>query len=241
MKTQNAWIGIAIATLLIVAILGYQYLDLGTQSSTLNTDGTSELIFKPDQAKVWVGISILKPNAEDAQAEANKAIKNIIDGLRSKGIKEEDIQTESLNLYEEKDWTQTGSKSKGWRAAQTLKIKTTDFSKVGQIVDIAVKNGANEINNIEFSLSPEKEKEYKNQAIAEATAKAKAKAETMAKGLEAKLGKVISVSESNFNYYPYTYDMLNKAAGTMAIKESATVLPKDVTVTANVNVVYELR
>src|SRR3989344_2297190 len=231
MKTQNAWIGIAIATLLIVAIFGYQYLDLGTQSSTLNTDGTSELIFKPDQAKVWVGISILKPNAEDAQAEANKAIKNIIDGLRSKGIKEEDIQTESLNLYEEKDWTQTGSKSKGWRAAQTLKIKTTDFSKVGQIVDIAVKNGANEINNIEFSLSPEKEKEYKNQAIAE----------TMAKGLEAKLGKVISVSESNFNYYPYTYDMVNKAAGTMAIKESATVLPKDVTVTANVNVVYELR
>jgi uncharacterized protein YggE len=241
MQTQKAWIGIAIIALVIVAIFGYQYLNLGKPSSTLNAAGTSELIFKPDQAKVWVGISVLKPNAEDAQNEANKVIGDMIDGLRYKGIKEEDIQTENINLYEEQEWTSTGQKSKGWRAVQTLKIKTTDFSKVGSIVDIAVKSGANEINNIEFSLTPEKEAQYKKQSIADATKNAREKAEAMASGSGAKLGKVISISESSFNYYPYRYDMMNKAAGTASVAESAAVMPKDVTVTANINLVYEIK
>lgn len=241
MKTQTAWIGIAIVAILLVAIFGYQFLNLGTPSSTLNAAGTSELIFKPDLAKVYIGVSILKPNAEDAQTQANEAINNIIEGLRYKEIQDSDIQTERINLYEEKDWTQTGSKSKGWRATQTLIIKTNDFTKVGSIVDVAVNNGANEINNVEFTLTPKKEAEYKNQAIAEATANAKAKAETMAQGLGKKLGKVVSVSESNFNYMPYRYDMNNKVASMDAVAESATIMPKDVSVTANINVVYELR
>jgi len=221
---------------MLIALTGCQQ----QEGNTINVEGNSELTFEPDEAEVWAGISIVKENAEDAQAEANKIINAILDGLRSKGINEQDIETERLNLYEERVYTRDeGSKVVGWRASQTLKIKTTDMSKVGTIVDIAVKNGANQLNNINFGLSEEKEQEFKQQALAEASKNAKAKAETIAKSLDVKLGKIKSVSESNFGYMPYAYAMEAKAGGDM-VEEAAAVMPRDVSVTAHISLVYNI-
>jgi uncharacterized protein YggE len=113
------------------------------------------------------------------------------------------------------------------------------MSKVGTIVDIAVKNGANQLNNINFGLSEEKEQEFKQQALAEASKNAKAKAETIAQSLDVKLGKIKSVSESNFGYMPYAYAMEAKAGGDM-IEEAAAVMPRDVTVNAHISLVYHI-
>ena len=233
----NAILGI----LLIVMLIGLTGCQQTDEEHTLNAQGTSELTFDPDEAEVWAGISIVKDTAEEAQSEANKVINAILDNLRYKGISEDDIETESLNLYEERTWTQDeGSKVIGWRASQTLKVKTTDLTKVGTIVDVAVNNGANQINNINFGLTEEKEQEYKKQALSEAAKNAKEKAEILAESLGAKLGKIKTVSESNFYYMPYRYDMV-KAAGELAVEEAAAVMPSDVKVTANVNIVYYLK
>ena len=232
MEIKYAIIGMLV---ILLVLAGCQQKD----GNTINVDGSSEITAKPDKAEVWAGISILENTAEEAQNEANKVINAIIDGLRYKGISEQDIQTESLNLYEERTWEDGESKTVGWRATQTLKVKTTDLTKVGTIVDIAVNNGANQINNINFGLSEAKEQEYKKQALAEATKNAKAKAETIAESLGVKLGKIKSVSESSFNYIPYMYAM-EKAAGAPAVAEAATVMPQDVTVTATISLVYNI-
>lgn len=209
------------------------------EGNTINVQGTSELTFEPDQAEVWVGISVVKLTAEDAQAEANKVINDIIDGLRYKGIDEQDIETQQLSIYEERRYENGKSTVIGWRATQTLKVKTTDLTKVGTIVDIAVDNGANQINNINFGLTEEKEQEYKRQALAEATKNAKAKAETIADSLGVKLGKIKTVSESNYYYAPYRYGMADVAIE-KAYDEAAQVLPSDVSVTATISLVYNV-
>ena len=233
----NAILGI----LLIVMLIGLTGCQQTDEEHTLNAQGTSELTFDPDEAEVWAGISIVKDTAEEAQSEANKVINAILGGLRYKGISEDDIETETLSLREERTWTEDeGQKVIGWRASQTLKVKTTDLTKVGTIVDVAVNNGANQINNINFGLTQEKEQEYKKQALSEAAKNAKEKAEILAESLGAKLGKIKTVSESNFYYMPYRYDMV-KAAGELAVEEAATIMPSDVKVTANVNIVYYLK
>ena len=209
------------------------------ESNTINVDGSSEITAKPDQAEVWLGISILKSNAADAQSESNKITNAIIDGLRYKGIQDSDIQTESLSLYEETQWDNGKSKSVGWRATQTIKVKTKDLTKVGTIVDIGVNNGANQVNNINFGLSAAKEQEFKQQALADASKNAKSKAETIAQSLGVKLGRIKSVTESNFDYSPYPY-MMKSVVGADAVREAAAVLPKDVSVTAQISLVYEI-
>ncbi|MBW2978182.1 SIMPL domain-containing protein [Candidatus Woesearchaeota archaeon] len=208
------------------------------EGNTINVEGSSELTVEPDEAEVWTGISIVKLNAQEAQDEANIVINAVIDELQAAGF--DDIETEQLSLYEERRWEEGESKVVGWRATQTLKIKTTELDKVGQIVDISVKNGANQINNINFGLSETEEQEYKKQALSDATKNAKSKAETIADSLEVKLGDIKSVSESDFYFRPYMYAM-EKAVGVDAVAEAAAIMPGKVTVTARVSIVYNIR
>ena len=239
--TRNFLIALLVIVVVVLLLL---YIKTPTtpseQKSTLSVQGTSELTYDPDQATAYLGVSILKPNANDAQTESNKIINAIIDSLNDNGISEKDIETENLNLYEEKVYIASGYESNGWRANQNLKIKTKDFSKVGLIVDLAVKAGANQINNIAFGLSPEKEKEYKQDSIEDATKTARDKATVLAKSSGAKLKGIISISESGFYIQPYLYNMAGKGIST-AVSESTRVLPKDVTVTSTVNIVYEIK
>lgn len=224
--------------------------------STINVNGHAEMTVSPDTARVYVGVNILKPTAEEAQDEANRVVNAIIDNLRYEGISKSDIETETLQLYEERDWVYIKPEpvyddeiyyeerptevSRGWRAIQTLKVKTTDLDMVGDIVDVAVRNGANQINYIEFYLSSAKEDEYKHEVLAMASENAKSKAETMADSLGARLVRIKSASESNWGYSPYRYSMANDA-GVPAVQESATVLPKDVSVSADISLVYEIK
>ena len=227
---------IAVLIIALVALVGCQQ----GQEQGINVAGTSELTFDPDEAEVWSGISVVKLTAEEAQTEANKIINDIIDGLRYKGISEDDIETERLSLYEERRYEEGKSKVVGWRATQTLKISTTNLNKVGPIVDVCVSNGANQIQNINFGLSEEKEQEYKKQALAEATKNAKEKAETIAESLGVKLGSVRSVSESSYHYRPYMYSM-EKTVGAAAVDEAAQVMPQKVDVTGQISLVYNIR
>ncbi len=211
-----------------------------SSDKTINVEGDAELTFDPDQAEVLAGISILDESAEQAQTQANTIINNMITGFEASGISGYELEIEQLSLYEEFSYDEGVRRSAGWRATQILKIKIADLTKVGTIVDIAVTNGANQINNIEFSLTDEKQKEYEQQALAQATKNAKAKAETIAESLGVKLSKIKSVSESVYYYRPYAYTM-EKTAGAEAVAEAAQLPPGQVSVTGHVNLVYSVR
>lgn len=205
----------------------------------VRVEGKSELIVPPDKSKINIGVSITKPTAIEAQENENKVISKIVEELVSSGIPKTDIQTESINLYEDKVWQDKEYKSLGWKATQILKVETKNFTMIGKIVDVSIENGANEIQNILFYLSKDKENEYKKKAIVEATKNGKEKAEIIADSLGKKLGKVKSVVEGGYNFIPYMYDMKN-AAGAAAISESATIMPKDVTISSNIILTYEI-
>ncbi len=234
MKLNYAFV--AILAVLLIALAGCE----PSQQNTISVTGDSEIKVDPNQAEVWAGYTIVKDTAEAAQADVNSVVGAMISGFKTEGIADKDIETQQLSLNEEREWTETGSKSLGWRATQTLKITTADMEKVGKIVDIAVANGANQINNIDFSLTPDKEQEYKQQALADATANAKSKAETIAASLGATLGKIVSVSEAQYYYTPYRYAMA-ETAGIAAPKEAASVNPQQVSVTGQISLVYAVK
>ncbi len=222
-----------IFAVLIIVLIGI----VGCQQNVLTAAGNYEITVDPDEAEVWAGVSVVDVSADLTQNEVNTVMNDMINALKKAGISESEMSTERLSLHEERRWEEGKSTVVGWRATQILKIKTDELDKVGTIVDIAVENGANQIQNINFGLSVEKENEYKNQALAEATKSAKEKAETMASSLGVKLKGVKSISESGYYARPYAYAM-EETVGSKAVAEAAQVMPGDVTVSANVNVVY---
>ena len=86
-----------------------------------------------------------------------------------------------------------------------MKVTTQNLEKVGKLIDVAVDNGANDIERVSFGLTKEKEKDIKQQAMILASSDAKDKAVALATNLEVTMLKPISISESNFVYQPFNF------------------------------------
>jgi len=227
--------------ILAVAFVFYDKLNLGTKQ-TINSRGSYTIKAEPDEVSVYVRIETLEDTAEKSKEENSKISENVIAFLKAANIN--DIETQNYNIYPEYEWKRNGRELKGYKTMNNLRIRTEDFDLVGKIVDISVNSGATGIDSISFELSEEKQSKLKQEALAKASEDARLKAESIARGLNAKLGKVVSVSESGYWYEPYPMFM---AKGDMAIEEAAAeihdteIIPRELEVRANVNVVFALK
>nr|HOP09199.1 SIMPL domain-containing protein [Candidatus Methanofastidiosa archaeon] len=175
--------------------------------------------------------------ALEAQDAVNIAMNDIVDALEDLGLTEDDIETSSITLSEQWSWRDDEYETTGWRASQTLTITTTDISMAGEIIDVSVENGANDINGVTFSLSDESEKAYRILALEQVGELAKEKAEAICEGLGVNLGGIKSVSESGVYYVSYDaeeYDLKNDASSVTP----TVVISGSVSVTASIYVVY---
>ena len=127
----------------------------------------------------------------------------------------------------------------GYTVNQTVEVKIRDLSKTGIVLSGVVKNGANSVSQLIFTLDdPEK---IQAEARAEAVKKAKEKAILLAEAGGFKVGKIISIYES-VPGFPYGggYDDSLKYLAAPA-EAPPTTEPGSQEVTASVTVTYEMR
>jgi len=236
MKNTN----IILVVLIILLAGGFFYYNASIKEKTiLNVNGEATINAVADQVSIYVVIDTLKDTAQESKDKNAEISERVLDALSSIGIKRSEIETSSYNIYPEYDWVLGSQKLKGYKTSNILKIKTTDFNKVGKIVDASVDAGATAIQSINFELSQEKQNQVKTEAISKATQDARIKAEATAQGLNAKLGKVKSVTISDYNYYPIPIYVLESGAD---VKQavSTEILPTSLDVRASVSVVFEI-
>jgi len=242
MKRNNTWVGLVALAVVILVVAVMFYGKLGGNDRTLNAQGTATVKSMPDEVSVYVNIEVLKDTAEEAKNENSRISENVQTSLKNAGIT--NIETMNYNIYEDFDWTDDGRESNGFRATNILNIKTTDFDLVGKIIDLSVNAGATSIQSVNFELSDAKQSELKKQALAKASEDARLKAEGMAEGLGAKLGRIKSVSDSSYNYRAYPMLDMAETMGAGAVKsavEDVIINPRELEVSANVNVVFALK
>ncbi|MDD9333512.1 MAG: SIMPL domain-containing protein, partial [Bartonella sp.] len=98
-----------------------------------------------------------------------------------------------------------------YRVSNSLTVNIRDLANAGKIFDQAMALGVNSVNGISFTNADTKPfyKEARKKAVTEAIAKA----ETLAQAANVKLGKIITISESNNEYYP-TSRLMSRAQAT---------------------------
>ena len=230
-------VGIVAAALIIV--LGLIYMNSPVSGQTVSASGSSIIEAQPDEVVIYFEAKSTKNSAEDARDEVALIVSNLENEMLDM-VSEEEIETQSYNIYEEYDWTGNSRVFKGYTASQVIKVSSENFSDAGRIVDIGVDAGAL-VQYINFELTLEHENELKAQALEEASRDAKLKAEATAKGLDAKLGKIVSVSSNDFYYYPYRYFDSAVSEGQTAPEAATNLQPKTLEVSASVQVIYALR
>jgi len=236
---------IIVVGIIILAILGYViFSSIIPQSNTISVNGYSEIEAFPDLVGVYFNIETQGSTSEEATKENSEIVEELKDSLVMKGFDREDIKTQNFNVYPDYDWINGRRVEKGYKATHSLKLElsTDDTSKIGLVIDAGVEAGSG-ISYINFELTKEKQNEYKAQAIKQASEDARIKAEAMAQGLGQELGKLVSVSDSGFDYYPWRIYGAVEGASDVAIAKEATtdIQPGEQKITARVSAVFKLK
>ena len=163
MNKQNYGIYMIIVTVIIaVTILGAAILSnpnffTEEEKRTVTMDGSFSQSVAPDMVEVVFSVVTRADNATETQRLNTEISNRIIVALKDEGYTEEDIETVYYNVNPVYDWTVGYREIVGYEGRHQMKVNNTDITVAGNIVDIAMQNGANEINYIDFTLKRETE------------------------------------------------------------------------------------
>lgn len=205
--------------------------------SEITVIGTGEVMIPADEAVVSLGVSATDREVLKAQRRANETIAAIREALIKAGVKEEDINTDYINIYASYDYSDGSEQLKGYNANSTLAIRVTDIEAVGEVIDIAFEAGANTLNGINFSASDTTEAQAK--AMKKAVEDAKDKAEVLAEASGLKIRGIEEIVESGT--YSYDRGMMNGFAKATAEDAAAgtVVQAAKLAVTSNITVKFK--
>ncbi|MDD1653033.1 MAG: SIMPL domain-containing protein [Methanomicrobiales archaeon] len=208
-----------------------------TKERLIHTSATGEVTTTPDQAEISVSVQTENPDPKRAQSDNAAIMADVIAALKAAGVAEADLKTTGFSMYPVYD--ESGSifakNIKYYRVTNTLLITVKDISKTGDLVDLAVANGANNVNGVTFTISDEKQQALRDDALTDAVQLARADADAVAKAAGLTITGVREITVGG-TYVPYARaEMMSYADG----KAAATPLqPGEVTVTASVSISY---
>jgi hypothetical protein len=206
---------------------------------TVTVTGSGKVYLTPDIAYITIGVHTEGENASEAVASNNQQAQQVIDALIAQGIAEKDIQTTNFSIYPQQEYDTEGKPTGKIKyiVDNSVFVTVRDIEKVGEVLDAAVKAGANSISGIQFDVAD------KTAALSEARAAAVkdagVKAEELASAAGVTLGDVQTISEYTSGGPQPMYDI--RAAAPMAEAASVPVQAGQMLLTVEVNMVYEIR
>jgi uncharacterized protein YggE len=162
--------------------------------SVISVTGEAQVSAPPDLAELDAGVASDGKTAREAAETNNAAMSKVLLALKGAGLDEKDYQTARLSLQPQYAPNRPGpSPIVGYRASNRVSIKLHDVAKVASVIDTLVTAGANDVGNINFSVS--QASKLLDDAREKAIADARRKAEIYAKAAGVALGAPISISE----------------------------------------------
>ncbi len=241
MKRKIKNFNFAIFILTFIALSFFSSCTIKETSENLRTVevcGIGEVQVKNDI--VSIELSVITRNSDITRASSENAQKmtSVQNALGENGISKNNISTSGYSVYQEKNY-QNGRTILGlYNVTNKIKVVLNDVSKVGEIIDIAIKSGANELDSVSYSVS--NTNAALKQARILAVKQAEEKANTIATSSGNTLGQVLKISESTENYSYYE----NSKLGAMnSYSDSATtpISSGKSTIQVKINATYELK
>ncbi len=211
-------------------------------AGTLNLTGSSVISVAPDVASVSFSVSNRNANMATAINETNATIETIKSTLvkSNLNISLDNITTSWFNTYpeysrQERDYNKQATII-GYVVSHQMSVSVDNIENLNDVINILVDSGAENLNNVNYSLK-NKEEAY-NKALELAIANAVSKANTLTKLLNLQNVRLTNINESNNNYYPDTFAMESKAMSDGMGISDVNVLPKNIEIRGFVNTTF---
>ncbi len=205
---------------------------------TMSVSGRGEVYLIPDIAYINIGTRSEALDVATALADNNQQAKSISEALSQQGIDPLDIQTTAFNVYPYQNYGMDGQPTElKYVVENTVNVKVRELNRLGEVLDVVVRSGANQINGISFDVEERKqaESEARRLAIQDATEKALELA-----GLAGiKLGELQNISVYSSGSPQPVYDA--KGGGYFAEDSSAPISSGQLVISADASLVYGLK
>ena len=173
-----------------------QMIQVNKENRTIAITASDKVTVMADVASVHVGFIAYGADSDSAYANGSRVSNAIVKALNGAGVASGEIESENQSVspvqeYQVEKLTPEEKAQRKFQVTQSWTVRTP-AADAAKVLDVAVKAGANQSGQIDWSLKDE------NAAQAEAAAKAlqraRTQAEEMAKSLSSRLGVLLYAS-----------------------------------------------
>ena len=217
----------------------------GGRSFSVSAEG--KVVAIPDIARFTFRVLSEAKGSDVAALQKNNSdkVNSAISFLKGNGVEEKDISTENYNIAPEYQDFGCSDISRGcpppvitgYTVDQSVGVKVRNFTKAGDFLSGVVKNGANSVSQLSFTIDDKTALE--NQARAEALKKAQEKAVLIAKASGFSLGKILSIDEGSSPIYYGAESAMSKSIASPA-PASPNIEPGSQDITVTMTLRYEI-
>jgi uncharacterized protein len=233
----------AFAFLLIAAACSAQeHPALTALPNTVYVGADGKFEAAPDTAVIQFNISVQEDSSQAAYLHASKDTEKVREVLHANGIEPKAANIGFFSVQPVYEW-KPKQKVIGYRVITDVTLKLKDFSKIGPITQQLAEANLSEGQTLNYAL--ENMDEAKNKAVEDAYRRARNSAETLARASGRTLGELCYASVDTFEsqrvVVPRMARPMSAMAGPAAPAPTEEFTPREVTVTAHVNALFNLK
>jgi uncharacterized protein YggE len=197
----------------------------------------------PDTAVIQFNISAQADTAKEAYDQAAKQAETTRQVLRANGIDPKAAEVGFFSLNPQYDWKNPKHKVIGYQVSASVTIKLKEFSKIGPITQQLADASISDSQSLSYTL--DSTESAKSKAVADAYSRAHASAQSLAAASGRTLGELsyasVDISENVRIVAPMPRRAMPMATAAAAPAPTEEFSPQNVTVTAHVNAMFELK
>ncbi|ARK23641.1 hypothetical protein SporoP37_02320 [Sporosarcina sp. P37] len=203
------------------------------KTRTITVFGEGAVKVSPDTVHIILSVVSRGTELGEIQQENAKRMNQVIQALLSAGVAENSIQTIDFQIRPVYEYINGEQRFQGYEVINSIRVTSDDLSRAGELVDLAVKNGANQIGSIEFKI--QEQDMYYQQALALALQDAETKMVTIGTSLKLPNRPIPVKVEEQHTTQPIAF-----RAMAMADTGTTPIEPGTITVSASLLVKYQM-
>ena len=190
-----------------LSVVNAQNIIVPEEKPTISVSGTAEKEVQPDESKISLAVENTNANANTARKNNADKMNAIIEVLKQNGLTNENITTSNFQITPNYDYEGSDpDRIISYTALNMIELKSSSNANISKFIDLAISNGANRVENIEFVTSKNTLDEVSLDLLKEAFANAKEKANILATEANFTITGIKQIdTSSGEGYYPPSY------------------------------------
>lgn len=160
---------------------------------SISVSGQAEVRVTPSTVNIIFGVETRTKDLPSAKDENDRRVQAVVQSIRTLGVAAKDIQTDFIQVEPRYDESNAGIVLRSYIVRKTISVTLTDVSKFERTLSDALQAGASHVIGVQFLTS--ELRKHRDEARARAIQAAREKAVALARELNARVGKVVTIQE----------------------------------------------